>query len=114
MFKWLNRLTRLVDEHAHRRHERRVRSRPGCPVEGLAEPGRFVGAEDQLFEDADAGLAALVDPAQKSLVDTLGIETARRVLLRFGFADGYHDAVNLRARSNWDSPVAGLRARVRR
>ncbi|MNC90912.1 Activator of aromatic catabolism [compost metagenome] len=38
---------------------------------------------------------------RKELVDTLGEETARRLLLRFGFADGYHDAVNLRARSNW-------------
>jgi len=25
---------------------------------------------------------------RKELVDTLGLETARRVLLRFGFADG--------------------------
>jgi hypothetical protein len=32
------------------------------------------------------------------------------VLLRFGFADGYHDAVNLRARSRWTRPVEGLRA----
>ena len=47
---------------------------------------------------------------RKELVDTLGAETARRVLLRFGFAGGCHDAVNLRARSNWASPVEGLRA----
>ena len=32
------------------------------------------------------------------------------MLLRFGFADGYHDAVNLRARSQWTSPLDGLRA----
>jgi transcriptional regulator with PAS, ATPase and Fis domain len=47
---------------------------------------------------------------RKELVDTLGPDASRRVLLRFGFADGYHDAVNLRARSNWASPLDGLRA----
>ena len=54
--------------------------------------------------------AAAMGLMRKELVDTLGLETARRVLLRFGFADGYHDAVNLRARSNWADPVDGLRA----
>src|SRR5918993_226016 len=54
--------------------------------------------------------AAAMGLMRKELVDTLGLDTARRVLLRFGFADGYHDAVNLRARSNWKSPVDGLRA----
>ena len=54
--------------------------------------------------------AAAMGLMRKELVDTLGLETARRVSLRFGFADGYHDAVNLRARSNWTSPVDGLRA----
>jgi DNA-binding NtrC family response regulator len=54
--------------------------------------------------------AAAMGLMRKELVDTLGLETARRVLLRFGFADGYHDAVNLRARSSWSSPVDGLHA----
>ena len=54
--------------------------------------------------------AAAMGLLRKELVDTLGSETARRLLLRFGFADGYHDAVNLRARSNWSSPLEGLRA----
>jgi DNA-binding NtrC family response regulator len=54
--------------------------------------------------------AAAMGLMRKELVDTLGPDTARRVLLRFGFADGYHDAVNLRARSKWSSPVDGLRA----
>jgi len=54
--------------------------------------------------------AAAMGLMRKELVDTLGYETARRVLLRFGFADGYHDAVNLRARSQWTSPLDGLRA----
>src|SRR5690349_24062409 len=46
---------------------------------------------------------------RKELIDTLGLETARRVAIRFGFADGYHDAVNLRERSKWTDPVDGLR-----
>jgi DNA-binding NtrC family response regulator len=47
---------------------------------------------------------------RKELIDTLGFETARRLLLRFGFADGYHDAVSLRDRSNWATPEDGLRS----
>ena len=54
--------------------------------------------------------AAALGLMRKELVDTLGLEAARRVLLRFGFADGYHDAVNLRARSRWGSAEDGLRA----
>ena len=54
--------------------------------------------------------AAAMGLMRKELVDTLGAEAARRVLLRFGFADGYHEAVNLRARSKWTTPVEGLRA----
>jgi DNA-binding NtrC family response regulator len=54
--------------------------------------------------------AAAMGLMRKELVDTLGLATARRILLRFGFADGYHDAVNLRARSNWSNPIEGLRA----
>ena len=54
--------------------------------------------------------AAAMGLMRKELVDTLGLETARRVLLRFGFADGYHDAVNLRARAEWRNPTDGLRA----
>ena len=52
--------------------------------------------------------AAAMGLMRKELVDTLGHDAARRVLLRFGFADGYHDAVNLRARSNWAGPLDGL------
>ena len=54
--------------------------------------------------------AAAMGLLRKELVDTLGGETARRLLLRFGFADGYHDAVSLRDRSKWSSPIEGLRA----
>ena len=31
-------------------------------------------------------------------------------MLRFGYADGYHDAVSLRDRSKWATPLEGLRA----
>jgi transcriptional regulator with GAF, ATPase, and Fis domain len=54
--------------------------------------------------------AAAMGLLRKELVDSLGLETARRLLLRFGFADGYHDAVNLRERSKWTSPLDGLRS----
>ena len=56
--------------------------------------------------------AAAMGLLRKELVDTLGPDTARRLLLRFGFADGYHDAVNLRERSQWKDPLDGLRAGV--
>jgi transcriptional regulator of acetoin/glycerol metabolism len=54
--------------------------------------------------------AAAMGLMRKELIDTLGLETARRLLLRFGFADGYHDAVSLRDRSKWANPLDGLRA----
>jgi DNA-binding NtrC family response regulator len=54
--------------------------------------------------------AAAMGLLRKELVDTLGPATARRLLLRFGFADGYHDAVSLRDRSTWATPLDGLRA----
>jgi DNA-binding NtrC family response regulator len=54
--------------------------------------------------------AAAMGLLRKELVDTLGLETTRRLLLRFGFADGYHDAVNLRERSAWATPLDGLRS----
>ncbi len=57
--------------------------------------------------------AAAMGLLRKELVDTLGRERARRLLLRFGFADGYHDAVSLRGRSSWASPIEGLHAGAR-
>ncbi len=53
--------------------------------------------------------AAAMGLLRKEIVDTLGPEVARRLLMRFGYADGYHDAVNLRERSTWQSPLDGLR-----
>ena len=49
---------------------------------------------------------------RKELVETLGPDTARRLMLRSGYADGYHDAVSLRDRSAWAGPLEGLRAGV--
>lgn len=54
--------------------------------------------------------AAAMGLLTRELIETLGPEAARRLLLRFGFADGYHDAVSLRDRSAWSDPVEGLRA----
>ena len=54
--------------------------------------------------------AAAMGLLRKELIDTLGLEAARRVAIRFGFADGYHDAVNLRERSSWNDPEELVRA----
>jgi DNA-binding NtrC family response regulator len=56
--------------------------------------------------------AAALGLMRKELIDTLGLETARRLFLRFGFADGYHDAVSLRDRSRWTNPLEGLQAGI--
>ena len=52
--------------------------------------------------------AAAMGLMKKELIDTLGREVARRLMLRFGYADGYHDAVNMRERSAWASPIEGI------
>ena len=54
--------------------------------------------------------AAAIGLLRKELIDTLGLETARRLMLRFGYADGYHDAFNLRKLSKWANPMEGIRA----
>ena len=56
--------------------------------------------------------AAAMGLLRKELIDTLGIDTARRLFLRFGYADGYHDAVSLRDRSKWSDPLDGLHAGI--
>ena len=56
--------------------------------------------------------AAAMGLIRKELIDTLGLETARRLFLRFGYADGYHDAVSLRDRSKWTNPLEGLQAGI--
>jgi DNA-binding NtrC family response regulator len=54
--------------------------------------------------------AAAMGLLRKELIDTFGRDLARRLLLRFGYADGYHDAVNLRERFQWRDPLEGLSA----
>jgi DNA-binding NtrC family response regulator len=54
--------------------------------------------------------AAALGLLRKELVTTLGTDSARRLLLRFGYADGYHDAVSLRDRLRWRDPIEGFRA----
>jgi len=54
--------------------------------------------------------AAAMGLLRKEMITALGLEAARRLILRFGYADGYHDAVSLRDRSNWATPLEGLRA----
>jgi hypothetical protein len=56
--------------------------------------------------------AAAMGLLQKELIDTLDLETARRLFLRFGYADGYHDAVSLRDRGKWADRSEGLRAGI--
>lgn len=56
--------------------------------------------------------AAAMGLIRKELIDTVGAELARRVMLRFGYADGYHDAVSLRDQSLWSDPIDGLRAGI--
>ncbi len=54
--------------------------------------------------------AAAMGLIRKELIDTVGDDMARRIMLRFGYADGYHDAVSLRDQSLWSDPIDGLRA----
>ena len=54
--------------------------------------------------------AAAMGLLRKQLVETLGVDGARRLLLRFGYADGYHDAISLRERLQWTDPMAGVAA----
>jgi DNA-binding NtrC family response regulator len=56
--------------------------------------------------------AAAMGLLRKELIETVGIETTRRLFLRFGYADGYHDAISLRGRSVWANPLEGLRSGV--
>jgi DNA-binding NtrC family response regulator len=56
--------------------------------------------------------AAAMGLLRKELIDTLGFDTASRLFLRFGYADGYHDAVSMRDRSKWSSGLEGLQAGI--
>ena len=53
--------------------------------------------------------AAAFGVLRRELIATVGVETARRLLVRFGFTCGYYDAVNLRAEVQWADPLEGVR-----
>ena len=53
--------------------------------------------------------AAAFGVLRRELIATVGIEMARRLLVRFGFSCGYYDAVNLRAEVQWADPLDGVR-----
>ena len=53
--------------------------------------------------------AAAMGLLRKELIGTLGLATARRLLLRFGYADGYHDAVTMREREPAADPIEAIR-----
>ena len=46
---------------------------------------------------------------RRELIAAVGIQAARRLLVRFGFTNGYYDAVNLRAEVQWADPLDGVR-----
>jgi DNA-binding NtrC family response regulator len=56
--------------------------------------------------------AAAMGLLRKELIDTLDRETARRLFLRFGYVDGYHDAVSLGHQGKWSDRIEGLRAGI--
>ena len=99
-----------------------MKSKPLPPIEpARLEPGHLAELLDfrpdqgiiRLHEQRVVLLsAAAMGLLQKELIETLGFDTARRVFLRFGYADGYHDAVSLRDRSHWSTGLDGLRAGV--
>lgn len=53
--------------------------------------------------------AAAVGVLRRELIAAVGIETARQLLLRFGFTNGYDDAISLRAQFQWVDPLEGVR-----
>ncbi len=52
--------------------------------------------------------AAAMGLLRKELIGTLGSDHARCMLMRFGYADGYHDALALRDQFAWRDPLEGL------
>ena len=53
--------------------------------------------------------AAAFGVLRRELIATVGIREARRLLVRFGFTNGYYDAINLRADVQWVDPLDGIR-----
>ena len=53
--------------------------------------------------------ASAIGALRRELIASLGVEAARRLLFRFGFTNGYRDAVSLRAGFPWTDPLDGVR-----
>jgi DNA-binding NtrC family response regulator len=70
------------------------------------EPGIIRLHEQRMVVQGAAAMGLL----RRELIHTLGEDTARRLLLRFGYADGYHDAISLHEHFGWDNPLEGVRA----
>ena len=53
--------------------------------------------------------AAAIGALRREIIASLGIDAARRLLFRFGFTNGYRDAISLRAGFPWEDPLDGIR-----
>src|SRR5512135_570916 len=53
--------------------------------------------------------AGAMGALRRELIAALGFDAARRMLFRFGFANGYRDAVSLRADLRWTDPLEAVR-----
>ena len=53
--------------------------------------------------------AAAIGALRREIIATAGLEAARRLLFRFGFTNGYGDAVSLRAEFPWADALDGVR-----
>ncbi|MGE5200388.1 MAG: XylR N-terminal domain-containing protein, partial [Rhodospirillaceae bacterium] len=53
--------------------------------------------------------AAAVGALRHEVIASHGTGAARRLLFRFGFTNGYRDAVSLRAELPWADPLDGVR-----
>jgi DNA-binding NtrC family response regulator len=81
----------------------------------LADLVEFRRSEGQIrFHDDRLVLfnAAAIGALRHDILSALGLQAGRRVLFRFGFTNGYRDAVSLRAAFAWSDPMDGVRMGV--
>jgi DNA-binding NtrC family response regulator len=53
--------------------------------------------------------AEAIGSLRHEILVSVGLEAGRRMLFRFGFTNGYRDAVSLRAGFSWSDPMDGVR-----
>jgi DNA-binding NtrC family response regulator len=78
----------------------------------LADLVEFRRGEGQIrFHDDRLVLfnAAAIGALRHDILSALGLQAGRRVLFRFGFTNGYRDAVSLRSGFAWSDPMDGVR-----